>query len=258
MLVFPPKPGEFKFDEAKSPRLQIISYSDAVRNITIRGITRTGQIHDAYNSTGDRLIQTRTIALTEIPLSIHVETTTASVQRGRLFVRVVLQMAGVPSLTLAAHYVTTAAALAWPGGTIEDPTSGRGYIHTVETNAPAAGAEVVITVPVGELWHVTGHKFELATDANVGTRQQYILMQNTTPVPIFYNKANATQAQSLTRQYYWYQFTTVPTAFDTNIFGHVPPMDLIATQTIETFTSAIEATDTYGASFSQVESWLNP
>jgi hypothetical protein len=258
MLIFPPRPQDFKFPEAKSPRLRIISYSDAARTIVVRGVTQTGVIHDTYATTADRLIQTRDISLTQIPLSVHVSTTNTNAKRGRLYVQLQLQFATDPTLTLAADYVSFNTPLTWPGGNIINPTTLQGHIISFSLPAPAVGAEWLHTVEANTLVLIRSLSYRFVTDATVATRTSDLLINNAAGVLVRTVRPNATQAASLTRNYFLTPEPIVQAAFGANIFGTHYPIHLPTSGNLTTSTTSIQAGDQYTDVVLELEQWLNP
>jgi hypothetical protein len=258
MLVFPPRPEDFKFSEAKSPRLRIVSYSDAVRTIVVRGITKTGLIHDTYATTNTRTIQTRIIPLTEIPLTVHVETTTTATQRGQLYVQIVLEFAGVPAATLAADYITTASPLSWPGGQIRSSTDGPGAILFVAGTNQGAGADISDSVLDNTIWRIDAIVFTLTTDANIALREAIVTFADVSGNQITFARPTTTQAASLTRRYNFTVRNNVPAAFSTNIAGEIPDLRLANNDNISTVVQNLQAGDNITLIRFRVEQWLTP
>jgi hypothetical protein len=224
----------------------------------VRGLTQKGLIHYPFTTNALRTAQDWYIPLTEIPLSVLVQTTTTGLQRGRTYIQVYLEITGVPVTLLTADYVTTGQPISWPDGNINSPTSGRGYIHTVLGANPAAGDEITDYVPSNTLWRLYAINYRLVTSAVVAVRTSYINLVNELGSDILYVEPNATQAQSLTRYYTFAPYLAIPAAFGTRIFGQLTPIDLLAGSTIQTVTLNIDPSDDYPAPTYQVEEWLTP
>jgi hypothetical protein len=224
----------------------------------VRGLTQKGLIHYPFTTNALRTAQDWYIPLTEIPLSVLVQTTTTGIQRGRTYVQVYLEITGVPVTLLTANYVTTGQPISWPDGNISAPTSGRGYIHTFAGTDPAANNEISEVVPTNTLWHLTAIQYQLDTDANIANRTSRLKISSETAVIMLFLEPNAVQAASVTRYYHWAPFLSVPAAFTEEIFGALPTLDLIAGAAIETLTDNFQAADDYGTPHFIVEEWIKP
>jgi hypothetical protein len=258
VISIPPRPADFQFSEAKSPRLQIATYSDAARSCVVRGLTQKGLIHHAFTTNATRILQTQTIPLTEIPLSVHLETTTSTDQPGRLYARISLQITGVPVAILAAGYITTQTPLSWPEGAIRHPTDGPGHIYSFTGTSAGPGAEISEAVPVNTLWRIIGITYKLTTDAHVANRESIVIIHDGIADYVAFCRPTNTQAASLAKTYYWKHYNTVPATYNNAIAGQLPIPDRYISAQISTDTQNIQATDTYTEIFFQVEEWLSP
>jgi hypothetical protein len=72
--------------------------------------------------------------------------------------------------TLLAGYVTSLQELAWPGSPIESSIAGGGYPRVIVGTQPAAGAEIIETVPTGARWQLLGLRTRLTASAAVTIR----------------------------------------------------------------------------------------
>jgi hypothetical protein len=258
MLVFPPKPSDFKFAEAKSPRLRIVTYADATATIVVRGVTATGLLHDTYSTVNDVLIQTRTIALTEIPLTVSVNTSTTGISVGRIFCQIFLDMSGVLSTTLAAGYITTGQGLSYPTSGITPAQEGNGAFRMISYTDGATGADISLSVPTNTIYLVQGFRFTLTTDVNAAAREAIIFFRSAGVNFKVAMRPSTTQAASLVREYTFAPYSIVPTAFSTYIAGHMPLTLLKGGDGIATLTTNIQENDQYTAIEVYVRQWLNP
>jgi hypothetical protein len=258
VISIPPRPADFQFSEAKSPRLHIISYSSVAANCIVRGLTQKGLIHYPFTTNALRTAENWYIPLTEIPLSVLVLTTTTGIQRGITYVQVYLEITGVPVTLLTADYITTAQPISWPDGNISAPTQGRGYIRTYQGTNPAAGDEITETCPTNSLWRIIAANYSLVTSADVGTRTSRLRILSALGADIFNGTPNDTQLASLTRNYWWYDMAAIPAAWGSNIFGQIPSLFITAGGSIITDTDGIFPADNYGPPIITVEEWLNP
>src|SRR3990170_4429385 len=82
---------------------------------------------------------------------------------------------------------------------------------------PAAGAEVIITVPTAKRWRLVAIRFRLVTSATAASRQVTLIIDDGTNV-IWRKLVAATQTAGLTRNYLFtaYDGRADDTAFDAN------------------------------------------
>jgi hypothetical protein len=258
MISIPPRPADFQFAEAKSPRLRITTYSSAAFACTIRGLTQKGLIQTPFTTDGLRTAQNTYVQLTEIPLAVFIETSTAAVQRGRLYAQIFLEFAGVSSVLLAADYITTGQPASWPEGGIHSPTEGRGYLWTYIGTDPPATGEIEETVPNNTLWHIKGLTYQFLTSAVVANRTSRLALWSEYGDMVLITTPNAVQAAGNNMSYFWHPYLAVPAAFDVNIFGYHSPAYLRSVAAITTVTENMQAGDNYNAPEILIEEWLNP
>lgn len=257
-LIFPPRPEDFKFAEAKSPRLRIITYSDAIREINVRGITKTGLIHDYYVTTDDRLFQNRFVPLTEIPLTIQVCTSTPNTQRGQLYCQIFLEFSGVPACTLASNYITSCCPLSWPGSSSSASTEGPGAILELILLDPEVGQNFIYTVPANTLLKLVSISFCLRTSDTPATRESILLVYSTVGTYILIARPTITQLASLTNYYSFCNYTIIPSAFSDIICGHIPTLPFITNSYLASNIINIQTKDQISQVILSIEQWLNP
>ena len=258
MLIFPPRPEDFKFAEAKSPRLRIVSYSDMPSTIIVRGLTKTGLIHDTFSATADRLPQTRIIALTEIPLSILIETPPPDYQGGQLYAQAYLEVANVPAVMIAAGYITGGSPLSWPGSPIQLPTDGPGATIDYLTPVPTAGNDFMIAVPINTLIMLTLVKFDFTTSATVATRECVIRLNQADGIPFSFSRPTTTQPASTTKKYVFSNYNILPATIQDWISGPLVPIFLRYQEGLHSSVEAIQAGDTFDNIYIRYQQWLDP
>lgn len=257
-LIFPPRPEDFKFPEAKSPRLRIVSYSDAVRTLIIRGLTKTGLIHDTYSTTDIPTPETRIIALTEIPLTLYVETPSPAVERGRLYIQIFLEFSGVPATLLAAGYVTTASPLVWPGSPIQSPTEGHGFRTDLRVTAPSPGSDFHLTPPGNTLWRIDAARFTFTTSPALDNRICRLCHFNNHLDVATYYVPTASQGPNLTNEYIFSPYNNVPAKFNGYIMGEFVPIWLHPSSVLASRIQYLHAGDSLSDIAVALEQWLNP
>lgn len=209
----------------------------------------------------------RTLAQTVHPLEegivlcLQVVAIAGALTQGQCFVRVELiqgREGGTVSLgTIAQDYVTDTIALAYPGSVIDSPLIGPGWLHSVNQAAPAAGADITITVPANTRWRVISGLASLVTSAVVANRTVQLLMDDGATN---YARASATVAQTATLTQF---YELIGITLQGNNLGsvlYVPgPAGAIlpAGHRIKTLTIGLDVGDQWSATELLVEEWLD-
>lgn len=133
--------------------------------------------------------------------------------------------------------------------------SGRGTFKIYTCTDPAANTEVTCTVPTGKIWRIVSMRVVLVTDANVANRLPSITVDDGTTV-FYQTTSSSVQAASLTWNYNFDAVENSPAVNSTTSHLPVPFRMLLGPgYRIKTSTSAIQATDNYGAPVLLVEEW---
>ena len=193
-------------------------------------------------------------------LDLSAVVTGATPLRGQTFLRVdvVRGFGAVDTVlsTLLRGYVTSGQRLGWPGSPQEDPLDGQGALRSVAGTDPAANTEISETVPTGARWRLLAASFTFVTDANAANREVALVLDDGTTT-LLTSPSGFTHTASLTRRYSAANLgaQTAPTqGTDRQIL--IPDLRLPAASRIRTSTTAIQATDNYGAPQLLVEEWL--
>ena len=239
--------------------LQIESWSNAAREILLRGNASGGAFAETHTTNADRSRATNTYQIHGAPEALTASPAVAGVRRGECYVRITLLADGEPVKRLVAAYLTDGKTLSWPDGVHEDFTEGAGLIRIVTGTNPAAGAEISEAVPANARWKLKGLIASLVSDATVLNRKVRFEVDDGTNV-IFPTITGPNHAASST-------FVYVPTAgypveqaaiHGANYYIFPLPMDLVLFQgyQIYTVTANIQAGDDWGAPRILVEEWI--
>jgi hypothetical protein len=242
-LIFPPHPDDFKFLEAKSPYLVIHTISDSEYDLVLHGITKTGFIQHKFTSPAEFNIEPIHIALTEIPLAITLLTTSSFIQRGHLFAQITLQFSQVPSVTLAADYVTSFSGLSWPPCLIKSSADPPGAIIIKDLPDPPAGSNFSFQLHSTISLKVSAISFTLTTSPAVATRTAYGEVQTSIGIPTAAFIASASQAASKTYNYTFTNYHIVPSQVGNTINGHLSPFTLYPDSKINSIITNLQAAD---------------
>lgn len=164
--------------------------------------------------------------------------------------------AGTVHATMVQDYVYTGHFPSWP--VINQPhlVDGRGVIRAVTGTDPAAGANIVETVPTNARWRLLAIDTTLVTSAVVGTRRPRLTFSNGTAFFISVPQPG-TQTASLTVTWRWAVGSFVTTEISAAArFQGIPDLLLPEGFTIETRHEASDAGDNWGAPTLLVEEWI--
>jgi len=182
--------------------------------------------------------------------------------RGQVYMNVGLQRGegavGVYHHQLIAGYVTTSSALVWPWARLESSVEGPGLIRPVAGADPAAGAEVLVTVPAGARWRPLTVFAVLVSDATVADRTPiWHIDDGAADLWIMYSgvpqTATLTWAHVLSRQGV---LRGSSGAGGTHL--PMPELVLLAGYRIRTQTVGMVGGDNWGAPQLLVEEWIEP
>ena len=175
----------------------------------------------------------------------------ATLQRGRGAV-------GLLEHVLIADYVTQTGRLVWPGGQIRSSVEGPGLIRSVAGADPAAGAEVLVTVPTRARWRPHSIRFVLVTD-NTAVNREADLVIDDGATTLLIIEPPALQGASATRGYNYGADFPSQVALTQEFLIPLPVgLILLAGYRIRTVTTNIQAADNYGAPQVLVEEWIEP
>lgn len=238
--------------------LLIESYSNATQILQVRGVCETEAINASHTTNSDRSLATSVVSVNSVPKFLMVKPASTSVKRGGCYVKVSLQAEGVIIARLCQGYVTDSGGISFPGGHNVSSTEGPGQIRSITGTNPAAGIEILETVPTGARWRLISFFTPFVTDATVINRTPRIIIDDGT-TKIIDSASTAAVAAGTT------------TSFDAGDFGSVlstPSLGrtiglpsllyLTAGYRIQTVTINMQAGDDYGAPLYSVEEWMEP
>jgi len=209
----------------------------------------------------DRSLSTQDFAIPEgflLDLAVHVDAGTP--RRGQSFVQVGIARgsgaARVPLSVCISDYVTVAAAIGWPGSPLRSSVEGPGFMRVVTGTDPAAGVEIVETVPTDARWKIHGISFILATDGNVANRLVSVVLDDGTSTYFRASTPNAQVANTSVR------YSIAPTGVigDSQVVAQQlnVPIGIVLFQghRYSTLTSSIQVGDNFTAPVAYVEEWI--
>lgn len=155
-------------------------------------------------------------------------------------------------------YVTSQQGLGWPGSPIVSSTDGEPVIRFFNGTMPAAGAEISETVPTGARWSIVRCLASLTTNGVAGNR--YVNLACIDSALYNFRSVQPTaQAPGVFHVYVW--SPNLPPVYDPVNFVSMQPLAhdsaLMAGQSLETFTTGLQAGDQYSEPRMYVREWLD-
>jgi len=248
---------KLRFLEAELPEILIESWSNAAREIKIRGYTQHGLFSFDHTTKSDRSLKSDSFKIPDFPISLQAHIPTGPVRTGECYLRLTLRLGGFPVQRLCAGYLTDTKTLTWPPGIFEHPGEVPGKLRIVVGTDPTAGSEISESVPTNARWRIYYVRFRLVTDSTVATRRVFLQFDDGSNIALRVPAA-ASQAESLTRDYnFLSNYPNTPTLVDDEIFSSFgSPIILFQGYRIRTITSNLQTGDNFTAPTLYVEEWI--
>lgn len=238
--------------------LLVESYSSVAAILQIRGMAKEQAILADIVTTTDRALQTTVIDITDTPIFLTARTSARAVKRGQLYIKVSMRVDGVVVALLMAGYVAETHKVTYPGGDFEGSTDGPGFLRSITGTNPAAGAEMLETVPTGAAWRVHSVGISFAADATVISRVSRLSIDDGATEIIRSNLLNPLVA-NITYALQFSKESQVAVISQTGANANCAlEIKLNAGYRIKTTTSLMQAGDNYGAPQLLVEEWIQP
>ena len=193
-------------------------------------------------------------------LDVAVIPKTGVPRRGQCWVTIGLALRNQPTTVyyqmLAKGYVTAAGGVLWPGGAYLDSVEGPGILRSITGTDPAAGIEVIETVPTNARWRIRTLRATMVASADVATRTVNWNIDDGTNI-LFQRPGVTTQTAGVTATYMLAEYGFQPSVVGTTIFFYVPFMfALLQGWRIVSSTTNLQAADNWGAPQMEVEEWI--
>ena len=241
-------------------QLQIESWSNAVRTVRLAGILDGIPFVHEHVTAGDRSLVSELFFLDthkhSLPQTVNASVA-AAVRRGEIYVRISVVWSNSVVQRLSAAYLTGGKTIAWPPGVFESSTEGQGLLRTILGTNPAAGAEVIETVPANARWRVKAVYLFFDTDATVIDRLINFSFDDAANIFLTIELLDTLGANELGNVYLedWGFQEAAFSAAD-RIKVPMPPQILFQGWRFFTTTTNIQAGDNYGNPIFTVEEWI--
>lgn len=221
------------FEYAVSFKLRIDLQSDTAATLALRGMTRESTFEYKAIAGSDSLISSTEFPLSDIPIYVTIEDTARVLAQGACFVTISLLINGVVVQQLTSGYIYSQKAISWPNTQQVDLRPGGGRLQRKIPATPAAGGDIELIVPAGEIWRVQDLTFLLTTSATVANRRVHITITTAHDLTVE-TWSNTDQTASTTRIYHAANYGVIQSeASDSDILIALPnPFLLLPTDAI--------------------------
>lgn len=193
-------------------------------------------------------------------LDVSVSTPTVAARVGQTFVVAgIIRGAGtnaLPSRILISNYLNSGNFIGWPEGPNQQSVQGSGIVRSVQQANPAAGADIVVTVPAGARWLVQSISAQLVTAVAVANRTPHIQIRDGAGNVVWDTAAAAAQAASLTVRYSACGGIQAVVADSSAVFPIPDVAQLLQGWTLQTVTTNIQAADQWQNIWLNLIEWL--
>lgn len=159
-----------KYGNRTQLRLRISAAADIAGVVLLRALTRNGISSIPILTTVDGKINANVVRIDDFPIMASAVDTADAFKPNQCWANISLEISNAETISLASGFVYVDKGITWPNASLTDAVPGRGFITEIASANPAAGAELTLTVPDGELWHVKAISTHFTTDANVADR----------------------------------------------------------------------------------------
>src|SRR3990172_2390548 len=155
------------FEHGLAFTLNIRTQADVTLDLLIQGMTREGTFTFKHTTASTSIVTSADFRIPYIPIYLTVTQAINSGFQGEIFCAVNLQAGSNIIQELISGTVYGDKALTWPSNPAADSRPNGGALALRLSANPAAGAELSLDVPIGEVWRVQSVAFQLVTSATV-------------------------------------------------------------------------------------------
>lgn len=189
------------FENGVSFKLRVDLQSDTAATLALRGMTREATFEYKAVAAATSDITSTEFPLSDIPIYVTIEDTARALSQGACFCAISLLANGVVIQQLTSGYIYSQKALSWPNTQQVELRPGGGRLQRKIPATPAAGADIELIVPAGEIWRVQDITFLLTTSSTVANRRVHVTIETAHDVTVE-TWSNTDQTASTTRVYH--------------------------------------------------------
>ncbi|MCR4323009.1 MAG: hypothetical protein NUV61_02890 [Candidatus Azambacteria bacterium] len=246
------------FEEGTVFKIQLRIYSVEANQIEIKGMTKEGLFTFRLTTNGTGIIEQHDFSIPDIPIMLMLVDSSGNFSQGQCYASIVLLANGSQLFQLATGLVYREKSLSYPAVNQENTIPNRGDFTRRYSANPAAGAEVVFTVPSGRVWNPKMLYLKLVTSATVANRRVHVVISSQGQNE-FHTFCDIDQTASTTREYSVANMVGVPDREDGGWILIPLPANLwlTADESIETLTTNIQAGDNFDVATLHCEEFIS-
>lgn len=240
---------DLSFESGTLFDIEVVHYATNTGTVQLIGITKEGPFVFSFANGGTGARASSIFRIADIPIFLTLHGNVAAMNRGEFYGTVYLRMNGTRILRLCGGYVWRDHGISYPQTENVDENAGKGFVVVVSGSNPAAGSEILQTVPTGRLWRVRGIKFTLVAAAAAASRRVHLQFYVGGAIDYFETFAATDQIISETKEYHCLPLgSAAANTAGNSIYIPLPP-DLILGEgdQIATLTDNLNASDNFGA-----------
>lgn len=158
--------------------------------------------------------------------------------------------------TIFQGYVTTSVDAAYPNSPIRPSVDGPGLMNSVQQAAPAAGAEVIMTVPARTRWRPLAFSTQLTASGVAGNRETALVIDDGANIVARIPSNVTVIANGVVRVSFFHAAPRGAGAQDGSAIAPLPMTMLATGWRLRTLTTGILGGDQYSTSQLATEEWI--
>ena len=138
---------------------EITTFATFSSLISIRGVSKDSPFVVKHTTLGNRLAQTESFQIPDIPIFLSVEDDDNTFRSGECYVKLSLKINNDVVAQLAAGYVHQQKSLSWPMVRQDEGGPNAGKLSTIVVDDPAANNEWTVQPPFNTTWLIKSIRF---------------------------------------------------------------------------------------------------
>lgn len=159
-----------KYGNTLQLRLRLSAAADVVGVVRLKVITRHGMAEINVNTTADGAINSDTLGVDDFPIMVSATDADDTYAPNQCWANIELEIGEEEWFGLCSGFIHEDKSVSYPNTSMADAMPAHGRIVEVDGANPAAGAECLIPVPVGEIWQLKTLNVRFDCDSNVADR----------------------------------------------------------------------------------------
>ncbi len=159
---------------------------------------------------------------------------------------------------LARDYVTDTDSLVWPGGRVQSSLEGPGNLRVAVLGNPALGADFLVALNNAQRWRVQSVNATLTTSAAVGSRQPFLVTDDTVNRTGTFGQNQAIPASTAGTFVWGAGMSPAAAALSVGAGGLPSPLLVRGGHRLFSSTSGLDVGDQWSSIAITVEEWVDP